>query len=266
LLSISLVASFRLVLRRIFSWNRYLVSPFARQQTCYVSGWLYRTAVYLAANRRRREMRREVRERTAVELRDRQQDGDSVWRNLIPVLNEVLGELPVRDRDALLLRYYERKKLGELALILGLGERAAQKRVQRALDRLRRRFQHRGITVCAGTVGTSLFTRTIHPPPLDLINRTCFSASQSAHAATGSALGTSLIFHIMTATQIKTALVVVFVAAIPLGWQWNTIRNLKRDLRATENRLVASGAARGAPPMVSLLGSSWGRPGVVLRR
>ncbi len=51
-----------------------------------------------------------------------------------------LAKLPEEDRTALVLRYWENRSLREVGTAFGIGEDAAQKRVSRALDRLRNRL------------------------------------------------------------------------------------------------------------------------------
>src|SRR4029434_10974528 len=74
---------------------------------------------------------------------------DDVWEHIAPHLDAALGELSESDRDALLLRYFERKSAQEMAQALGISDEAAQKRVSRAVERLREFFAKRGVTVGA---------------------------------------------------------------------------------------------------------------------
>ena len=55
-------------------------------------------------------------------------------------------ELKDSDREALLLRYFERRSMAEVGSRLGLSENAARMRVERALERLRERLTRRGVT------------------------------------------------------------------------------------------------------------------------
>jgi len=51
---------------------------------------------------------------------------DVSWEQIAPNLDAALGELSEADRDALLLRYFERKSAREIAETLGTSEEAAQ--------------------------------------------------------------------------------------------------------------------------------------------
>ena len=92
-------------------------------------------------------------------------DSDAVWNHIAPHLDDALGDLPAADRDALLLRFFKRKTAREVASELGLSEAAAQKRVTRALERLRHRFIARGIVGAAAVSGNSLGLATQLPKP-----------------------------------------------------------------------------------------------------
>ena len=70
---------------------------------------------------------------------------DTAWQELSPLLDEAMAQLRDKDRDALVLRYFENKSLREVGDALGLQERAAQKRVARGLEKLHAFFARRGI-------------------------------------------------------------------------------------------------------------------------
>ena len=87
---------------------------------------------------------------------------DNVWEQIAPHLDAALGELSEPDRDALLLRYFERKSAREIAQTLGVSDEAAQKRVSRAVERLRDFFAKRGITVGASGLVVILSANAVH--------------------------------------------------------------------------------------------------------
>jgi hypothetical protein len=72
---------------------------------------------------------------------------DSDWEGLAPQLDTALLELSEVDRDALLRRYFQRQPAREMARVLGISDVAAQKRVNRAVDRLRQVLNQRGLAV-----------------------------------------------------------------------------------------------------------------------
>src|SRR5689334_1949237 len=112
-----------------------------------LSGWLHRTTQNLAANIVRSDVRRRAREQEAVAMNELfSTESDALWDHIAPHLDTALGELSETDRDVVLLRYFQRKSARDIAQALGVSEEAAQKRVNRAVERLREFFAKRGVT------------------------------------------------------------------------------------------------------------------------
>ncbi|MEI2727248.1 MAG: sigma-70 family RNA polymerase sigma factor [Verrucomicrobiota bacterium] len=113
-----------------------------------MSGWLYHTTRLTAANFQRAEFRRIHREQEAFMQSTMEESApDAAWRAVAPLLDEAMARLGATDRDAVVLRYFENKSLAEVGTALGVEERAAQKRVTRALEKLRKIFSKRGVTL-----------------------------------------------------------------------------------------------------------------------
>jgi uncharacterized protein (TIGR03435 family) len=116
-------------------------------------GWLYRTARFASLRVIERESQRRVRENQALmessAHQAHQEHAHSVWDEVAPLLDEGMAKLNARDRDAVVLRFFQNQSLKEVAAALGLQERAAQKRVARAVERLRVFFARHGVTVTA---------------------------------------------------------------------------------------------------------------------
>ena len=93
-------------------------------------------------------------------------DTQTAWAQLAPVLEEAMARLRDRDRDALVLRFFENKSIKDIATTLGLEEGAAQKRVQRALEKLRNSFSRRGITFSAALISSALAAHSVHAAPV----------------------------------------------------------------------------------------------------
>ena len=112
-----------------------------------LSGWLVRTTRFAAANALRREERRHHYETEAMTMMLETSEPDAAWERIAPLLDEALVGLRDKDRDAVVLRFLEKKSLREVGQALGTSEDNAQKRVTRALDKLRRFFGRRGQTI-----------------------------------------------------------------------------------------------------------------------
>src|SRR5436190_117236 len=73
-------------------------------------GWLHCTVRNLAAKTVRCEQRRQTREqRAAIMSETHSNQTESAWEQVIPHLDAALGALSPSDRDAILLRFFEKK-------------------------------------------------------------------------------------------------------------------------------------------------------------
>ena len=61
-----------------------------------------------------------------------------------------MSRLGAKDRDALVLRFFENKNCAEVGTALGASEDAAKMRVNRALEKLRKFFTKRGVSFSGG--------------------------------------------------------------------------------------------------------------------
>ena len=145
-----------------------------RPQTV-LSGWLFRTTRHVALTALRTEQRRHHRERIALEMSAPSDQADT-WEEALPILDDVLAQLAEADRDAVLLRFFQQKKLSDVGLELGISEEAAKKRVARAIERLRKLFVGRGIVLSGAALGTLLSTGTVRSAPPGLAGKACDSA------------------------------------------------------------------------------------------
>ena len=153
-----------------------------------LSGWLHRTAQNLAANTVRSEVRRRAREQEAAAMNELlAPESEAAWEHIAPQLDAALGELSEPDRDALLLRYFERKSAREMAQTLGTSEDAAQKRVSRAVERLREFFSKQNVTIGASGLAVLISANAVQAAPIGL------AATISAAAFAGTAVSTSAV-------------------------------------------------------------------------
>ena len=137
-----------------------------------LSGWLHCTARNLAAKTIRSEVRRHSREKEAAAMNELLSDGGTgvspVWSEVAPHLDDALGELNEADRDALMLRYFENKNLREVGATLGTSDDAAQKRVSRAIERLREFLAKRGVAVGASGLAVVISANAVQAAPIGL--------------------------------------------------------------------------------------------------
>jgi RNA polymerase sigma factor (sigma-70 family) len=188
------------------------------RETARLPGWLHQTTHHLAVNAVRSEARRRAREREAAtmnELFSAAHAHDSDWEGLAPQLDNALLELSEVDRDALLRRYFQRQPAREMAHVLGISDVAAQKRVNRAVDRLREVLNRRGLAVGSQVLVGLILANGVQSAPAGL------AATISGVAAAGACVpvskglvGLKLLF--MTTFQ-KTVLTTAILAASGFG-------------------------------------------------
>jgi RNA polymerase sigma factor (sigma-70 family) len=178
-----------------------------------MAGWLYQTTVNQARQRLRTELRRQNREQIAAAIACASGEGDSIWAMLIPLLDEALLSLTDKDRLAVVLHFMEQRPFRELGAILGVGEDAARKRVNRAVAELILWFQKRGVRV-PGSVMVGVLS-------LECINGVSISAASVLASAVSSAtisitVGGSTIplIALMTSAQIKITAGLLALAAV----------------------------------------------------
>ena len=130
--------------------------------------WLHRVTRRTAVDVIRRESRRLAREQIAVELNS-MNAAPADWTRIEPLLDEALESLGEKDRAAILLRYFEDRPFREVAACLGTTDDAAQKRVERALLRMREFLGRHGIAVGSGGLATLLSEHVIEATPAHLV-------------------------------------------------------------------------------------------------
>ncbi|HWA28860.1 MAG TPA: sigma-70 family RNA polymerase sigma factor [Lacunisphaera sp.] len=223
-----------------------------------VIGWLHRSCCYESLNLMRAQTNRLARETEAERL------GTTTGAARPPeaagaleaVLDEILNELPEKDREIILARYFSDRSYAEIGAKTGYSENAARMRADRALARLRDRLESRGFPSAAAVLAGILpaYASAAIPSGLATVVANTALTMSAAGAASAS------VFFSMSATKIVTA-AAVFVLAGFTGFEAYQANNLRRELgelrqqslqasekyRSLENRLAALQAQQAAP-------------------
>jgi RNA polymerase sigma factor (sigma-70 family) len=178
-----------------------------------LSAWLLRVTQYCAANARRERVRRKIHERRAAMIAPGATDDSERWAALSPLLDEGMSRLRAKDRNILLLRFFERKTNAQVARSLGISEGAAEKRVTRAVEKLRDFFRRRGVAVSVGALTSSLATRSAEAAPAGL-NGAISSGSATSTMAAAIAKGTVMT---MAATKAQTIVITALAMLLLIG-------------------------------------------------
>ena len=123
-----------------------------------VGAWLHACALSAARHRRRSARARRQRE----EEWSRMQRPESVedWRDLAPVVDDCIADLPEDDRELLVQHYFAGRKQTDLAAERGVSQQATAKQLQRIVDALRQGLRGKGVTVSAAVLGALLAEST----------------------------------------------------------------------------------------------------------
>jgi len=165
-----------------------------------LSAWLYQVTRRAAIDVIRREARRQLREQIATEMQAMNATS-SDWTHIEPLLDEAMHALDETDRTAILLRYFENKSLREVGQTLGTSDDAAQKRVSRAVERLREFFSKRGVTVGTSGIAAVLSANAVQAAPVGLIATIATAALAGTSIVTSTA--TTTAFNFMSAASLK---------------------------------------------------------------
>jgi RNA polymerase sigma factor (sigma-70 family) len=175
-----------------------------------LAGWLYRVTCYTAVSAVRAERRWRHRESQAVNPAE-VQDTNRAWDALAPLLDEGMERLNRTEQDALVLRFFEGRTLRETGSALAMTEAAVQKRVSRALEKLRSHFARRGFSVSAGVIAATLTAHSTQAAPVGLA-ATLAGASISGTASVGLPWFFNSI-QLMTATKLKLSVAALCLVA-----------------------------------------------------
>jgi RNA polymerase sigma factor (sigma-70 family) len=193
-----------------------------------LAGWLHATAVLQARNllrQRNREIRKLHILRTHMENQP-QASPAADWQRIQPVLDEALAALSTTDRETLLLRFYRSLSVREVGSALGIATDAAQKRLDRATEKLRQQLARRGCQV-GGSLGAIMIGGFASDAQAALPSSSLLATKALAAAGTGTtATLTTIGIIAMTKKTAITAGVVVLLAGA------GTVALINRDKEA----------------------------------
>jgi RNA polymerase sigma factor (sigma-70 family) len=192
-------------------------------------GWLYRTTRYASSAALKMEQRRQRREQEAhMQAMLDESQNDAAWEQLSPLLDEAMSRLLDKDHDAIVLRYFQNQNLSQVGAALGVDEYAAQKRVSRALEKLRKFFAKRGVNSTTAIIAGAISANSVQVVPAALAKSVTAVAVTKGAAASGSTL--TLIkgaLKMMAWTKAKTVVVTAVVVLLSAGtaataskWLW----------------------------------------------
>ncbi len=207
-------------------------------------GWLYRATRYAAIDAARAEVRRRQLNETLSAMPEHLPTSEPAvdWTQVRPVLDEAMDHLTGRDREVVLLRFFQDLPYGEMSRRLHVSENAARMRTERALERLRVQLARRGVKSTAVLLGSLLATHTVTAAPAGLAGAVSSSALAAAPAGWLIMLQTVLLMK-STAAPVASAVLAATLTAVL--W-FATVDQVSADelesLRAENVQLTAATA------------------------
>jgi len=202
--------------------------------------WLYAVTRRTAIDVIRKESRRQLREQIALEMNNMNATAND-WNQIEPLLDDAMAALDETDRSAILLRFFENKSLREVGEALGASEDAAQKRVSRAVERLREFFSKRNVSIGAGGLAVVISANAVQAAPVGLAV-TISTATLAGTTATTSTIIAAATKTIAMTTLQKTLITVTVAvlagAGINEAKQAHDARNVVAKLQAEQTSMA----------------------------
>lgn len=187
-----------------------------------LTAWLYAVARRTAIDAVRKESRRQLREQIAVEMNQMNATADD-WTQIAPLLDDAMAALDETDRAAVLLRYFENKSLREVGEGLKISDDAAQKRVGRAVDRLREFFTNKKIAIGVSGLAALISANAVQSAPTGL-------ATTILSTTTTAALGMTMLHKILI-TGMAAAAVATGIYAVHLQGQIGSLQQQQSSMQ-----------------------------------
>jgi RNA polymerase sigma factor (sigma-70 family) len=215
-----------------------------------LTAWLYAVTRRTAVDVIRKESRRRLREQIAAEMNSMNAP-DANWTQIEPLLDEAVSALEETDRAAVLLRFFENKSLREVGQQLGVSDDAAQKRVGRAVEKLREFFSKRKVTVGAAGLAALISANAVQSAPAALAITICSAAFVGTAVSSSAVIAATTKTIAMTTLQkliFGTALIAAVGAGIYEAHQARQLRGQNESLRQQVNQLLADNGRLSVKP------------------
>lgn len=203
-----------------------------------LTGWLFTSTRFAAANAARGEARRQLREKKAHAMHAiaTLPEPEVDWSRLRPFIDDALAELPEPDRVAVLQRYCEGRGFAEIGAPLSITADAARLRIERALEKVRSALRRRSVRSTAAAITALLANEAAATVPPGL----AATISAGALAATGTA---GAVLGFFGGMKFVTAAALVGVVGTAL---W-----IEFDTRSAAHELASIDAPPAAPAPAS---------------
>ncbi|MEM7384366.1 MAG: sigma-70 family RNA polymerase sigma factor [Verrucomicrobiota bacterium] len=205
-----------------------------------LSAWCHVTTRSLAIDLVRREEARRRREQAYQQGVSMNRKEEADWSELEPVIDEVVGSLSPKDREVILLRFYQKKTHAEVGQALEVAEDAARMRVNRALAKMKTLLHGRGITTTTAALALILPAHAVSAAPQALAGAVTTSAVAAA-GATSTAVSTASLFAAAKGN-------IITIAAVAIAAPVITFQQVERVRLESEIHGLRPGVAESVEP------------------
>ncbi len=138
--------------------------------------WLFKTTINECSSEFRAQSTRDHYMKAYTEDKAIENESQSAWVPLMPHLDEALARLSEKDRDVVMLKYYQGLGFREIGEVTGKTEAACQRRAHRALAKLRKlikqKLQPQHYALLSGkALYAALATAYLAKPPSSLAGK-----------------------------------------------------------------------------------------------
>jgi RNA polymerase sigma factor (sigma-70 family) len=229
------------VAQSVFSALASKTSPLVDQLAGGASlvGWLYRSTRFAALKHLRDDRRRLAHEQQALDQLTMNSEAAPDWERVRPVLDEAMAGLNDEECEALLLRFFKKHDFHAVGVALGVSDDTAQKRISRALEKLRQHLASRGITSPATALSAVIMANTVQAAPAGLATTVSSAAVLAGTTLTSTVTATKAIaVTTLQKTLITTAIALAVGAGIYETRQASTLRSQVQALQQRQEPLA----------------------------
>src|ERR1035437_7874041 len=149
-------------------------------------GWLYRVTHCQAANAVRSEQTRRRLE-TEATMQTQPEDNTS-WKHIESDLDEAMSALNAEEQNLVVMRFFQNQNWRDISAAVALSEDTVQRRVDRAIEKLRTFFAQRGVAVSCAVIGMALSANAVQAAPAGFVSGVTAASLAKAAGATSSGL------------------------------------------------------------------------------
>jgi hypothetical protein len=155
--------------------------------------------------------------------------GGEAWPSIAPLLDTAVAGLGEKDRRAILLLFYEGRDLSEIGTAIGASEDAVKKRVHRAVEKLRKFFVKRGVTLSSAATAGAISANSVQAAPMALAKTVTAVAIAKGATASGSTFTLMKgALKLIAWSKAKTAIISGVVLLLAAGASTITINEIQK--------------------------------------